>query len=132
MTDIIYPTPERIVEYNVLVLEIVKVKKADNPKVLSTSKLREAIAECEDNPGDVYDKAAVLMKGLVQKHPFASGNRRTAFVATKEFILKNNAKFAISDDPDSAKVMQGLRENYYSHEELKEWIQHGKIRGFKR
>jgi prophage maintenance system killer protein len=80
----------------------------------------------------VYDRALVLLKGLIQKHPFSSGNRRTAFIVTKDFILSNNERFKIKDDPKHARVMQGIREQYYSDEEIKEWIQHGKIREFKR
>jgi prophage maintenance system killer protein len=73
-----------------------------------------------------------LLKGIVQKHPFASGNRRTAFIVTKDFLLHNHASFLIKDDPENAKVMQGVRENYYSHEELKEWLKNGKIKEFRR
>ena len=35
----IYPTPEQIIEYNFLALELIKVKKADQPKVLSRTKI---------------------------------------------------------------------------------------------
>ncbi|MEK6867859.1 MAG: hypothetical protein AABX98_03495, partial [Nanoarchaeota archaeon] len=70
--------------------------------------------------------------GLVQKHPFASGNRRTALIVTKYFLLENNQKFFVEDQPKQARVMQGIRENYYSHEEVKEWLKNGKIREFKR
>ena len=41
-------------------------------------------------------------------------------------------KFGIKDDPHYAMVMLGIIENYYSKEEIKEWIQHGKIREFRR
>jgi|SRR3989338_7420847 len=132
MSDNIYPSPEKIIEYNFLALEFIRVKKADSPKVLSKAKIREIIEECENKEGDVYAKAVVLLKGLVQKHPFASGNRRTAFIATKDFVLRNKAKFGIKDNPHYAKAMQGVRENYYSDEEIKEWIKHGKIREFTR
>lgn len=132
MTEIIYLTPEKIVEFNFLALELIKVRKADKAEILSKSKIREVITECEEKEGDVYDKAVVLLKGLIQKHPFASGNRRTAFIATKNFILINGHKFGVKDDPHFAKVMQGIRENYYSNTDIKEWIQHGKIREFKR
>jgi death-on-curing family protein len=132
MNGFVYPTAERLSEYNFLALELIKVKKADQPKVLSHSKLSGVIADCEKKEGDLYDKAAVLLKGLIQKHPFASGNRRTAFIATKDFIISNKGKFGIKDDPTYAKVMQGVRENYYSDEELKEWIRNGKVREFKR
>jgi len=132
MVNMIYPTTEKIIEYNLLALELIKVRKADKAEVLSKSKISEVICECEETEGDVYDKAIILLKGLIQKHPFASGNRRTAFIATKDFILINNYKFGVKDDPSSAKVMQGIRENHYSLEEIKEWLKHGKIRTFAR
>lgn len=132
MAGIIYPTTEKIIEYNLLALELIKVRKADKSEVLNKSKIREIIRECEEKDGDVYDKAIVLLEGLVQKHPFASGNRRTAFIATKDFILTNTHKFGVKDDPNSAKIMQGIRENHYSNDEIKEWLKHGKIREFKR
>lgn len=33
--NIKYPNEEQIIEYNILVLEFIKVKKADQPKILS-------------------------------------------------------------------------------------------------
>jgi|SRR3989344_6336170 len=132
MAEIVYPSIEKIVEYNILALELIKVKKADSPKVLSTVKIIEVIKECQNNQGDIYDKAVILLKGLVQKHPFASGNRRTAFIVTKEFVLSNNQKFKIEDDPNYARALQGVRENYYTDEEIKEWIKNGKIKKFTR
>ena len=90
------------------------------------------IKSCKENEGDIYDKALVLLRGLIQNHPFASGNRRTALIVTKDFLLSNNAKFKIRDDPKYAKVMQGIREDYYTNKEIKEWIKNGKIKEFKR
>jgi death-on-curing protein len=132
MTEIIYPSPERIVEYNLLALERIKVRRADGHKVLSFVKINEVLDECRQEKGGIYDKAVVLLKGLVQKHPFASGNRRTAFIAVKYFIITNKSHFGIKDVPHYARVVQGIRENYYSDEEIKEWIKNGKIREFKR
>ena len=85
MKRIIYPTLEKIIEYNLLVLSIIKVKKADKPEVLSRNKIEEALEECQNLEGGIYDKASILLKGLIQKHPFASGNRRTAFIVVKIF-----------------------------------------------
>ena len=51
---------------------------------------------------------------------------------TKEFLLKNGGVFRIKDDPIQASVMQGIRENFYKEEEIKEWIRNGKIRKFER
>ena len=72
------------------------------------------------------------MKNIIKSHAFASGNRRTAFIATKYFINLNKGKFKIKDDPSYAQVMQGIRENYYSEIEIKEWIKNGRIKPFKR
>jgi len=131
-SKIVYPTPEIIIEYNFLVLELIKVKKADQPKVLSHHKIIEVIEECRFLDGEIYDKAACLLRGLVKKHPFASGNRRTAFISTKDFLISNGFKFEIKDDPRYARVMQGIREDYYSLEEIREWIKNGTIKEFKR
>ena len=132
MADFIYPTPGRIIEYNVLALNIIKAKKADKAEVLKHSVLSSVINQMENKEGDVYDKATVLLKGLIQGHPFASGNRRTAFIVTKDFILKNKGRFGIADNVSDARVMQGIRENYYSASEIKEWLKNGKIRKFER
>jgi len=130
--NIAYPTPEKVIEYNLLVLTIIKVKKADQPKVLNYHAIVCVIEECKKLEGDVYDKAICLLKGLIQKHPFASGNRRTAFVVVKDFLLSNDGVFRVKDDPNYARVMQGIRENYYLDDEIMEWIKNGKIKEFKR
>ena len=132
MAEMVYPTPERIIELNLLVLSMIRAKKADKPQILNRARLFQVIEDCEGYGGDVYDKAVVLLKGLVQKHPFASGNRRTAFVATKEFLHTNKATMRIENTPENARVMLGIREDYYTEQEIKEWIQHGKIKQFKR
>jgi death-on-curing family protein len=132
MKKIIYPTTDLIIEYNILALTIIKIKKADQPKVLSIAKINYIIKACEELDGDLYDKAVFLLKSIIKQHAFASGNRRTAFIVTKEFLKENKGKFNIEDDPKQARVMQGIRENYYSDEEIKEWIKHGKIKTFKR
>lgn len=127
-----YFTPERIIEYNVLALTIIKVKKADRPDVLSRGRLDFIVKECKECKGDLHDKAVCLLKEIIKGHPFASGNRRTAFIVTKAFLEENGGKFNIEDDPKQARVMLGIRENYYTDEEIKEWIKNGKIKEFKR
>ncbi|MBI2647263.1 hypothetical protein HYW99_02195 [Candidatus Woesearchaeota archaeon] len=125
MKKISYPTPEVVIEYNLLVLNLIKVKKADKAKVLSYKKIVDIIERCKKLEGDVYDKAVFLLKSLIQEHPFA-------IVATKDFLLTNKAKFAIKDDPKYARVMLGIRENFYKDEEISEWIKTGEIREFRR
>lgn len=132
MSEVVYPSVEQIIEYNVLAITLIRVKKADKAEVLSRGRIEYAIQECKALNGDIYDKAAFLLKSLIRMHAFASGNRRTAFIVTKEFLAENKAKFKIKDDPSQSRVMTGIREGYYGDEEIKEWIQNGTIREFKR
>jgi len=69
---------------------------------------------------------------LTRIHAFESGNKRTAFLTTKKFVLKNGEKFNIPDTVNNVKIMIGIRENYYNIKEIKEWIIHGKIKTFRR
>ena len=132
MVEINYPTVEHIIEFNHLALALVRVKKADKPAVLSKPKLHEIVEECQNAPSDVYDKAVVLLTGIIKKHPFASGNRRTAFAVAMEFLLVNSASTPLLVKQKSEKVLLGIRESYYSNEEISEWLKTGEIRAFKR
>lgn len=129
-TEIIYLSAERIIELNIFAITIIKAKKADSAKVLSETKLRQVIDDYQKCQGDVYSKAVVLLKGIIQKHPFASGNRRTAFLAAKISLAENKARFGVKDDSASARVLQGIRESYYNDEEIRRWLQDGTIREF--
>ena len=80
---VVYPSVDKVIEFNALSLSVISIKKSDAAKVLSFSKVEAAIDSCRKAKGSVLDKAVVLLKGLVQAHAFASGNRRTAFVATQ-------------------------------------------------
>jgi len=132
MKGITYLTPEKIVRLNEVALSSYYIKKADKPEVLSYSRIIEILDECKLDKGDLYDKAVILLKGIIQRHPFASGNRRTAFIATNLFLQKNNSILRVPVAPENAKVLQGIRERYYTDEELKEWIKNGEIRRFVR
>lgn len=121
-----------MIEFNMMALNLIKTKKADKGEVLSYAKIMEVVTGCEELEGDIYDKAAYLLKKMIKQHAFASGNRRTAFMITKHFLDSNGKEFKITDNPDYAKIMTGIRENYYTDEEIKNWIQNGKIREFKR
>lgn len=132
MAEIHFPTVDHVVAFNHLALALVKVKRADKPLVLSRSKLIETVEKCQNAPGDIYDKAVILLTEIIRKHPFASGNRRTAFLVMVDFLFDNNAPCRLKNDPENARVLLGIREGFYTPEELKGWIRHGKIRPFKR
>ena len=132
MNEIKYLSTQDIIEFNVLALSLIKTKKADKSEILSFQKIQDIVNGCEETEGDIYDKAVFLLKNTIKKHAFASGNRRTAFIITKHFLLLNKVAFNIEDNPEYARIMTGIRENYYTEIEIKNWLQNGQIREFKR
>lgn len=93
---------------------------------------KTSIANSKKIKGDYYDKATILLKGIAQKHPFASGNHRTAMLCAIVFLLINKQKVHIKNTPYNSKTVLGIRERFYSDEEIKNWLEHGKIKMFKR
>jgi death on curing protein len=46
------------------------------------------------NVPDLFDRAALLLRGICQDHPFADGNKRTAFEATDLLLAMNGRRIA--------------------------------------
>jgi death-on-curing protein len=124
-----YLKSEELVKVNELVLQQIKVRKADTPRVLSKTKLDRILKSARKTEGDVHDKAAALLVGLVRGHPFASGNRRTAFVATRLFLEQNGEKMEVEHDP---RILQGIREGFYTTAEVKSWPKGDAVKRFVR
>jgi death-on-curing protein len=122
-----YPDSDEVAEFNQLALSIVRTTKADSHAILSVAKINSAIDECRNSPGNIYDKAAVLMRALTKAHAFASGNRRTAFLTSKYFVTVNGGKFKVPDNEENAVVMKELREGKHTDQQISEWIRNGKI-----
>ncbi len=132
MVGIVYPTVDEIQYYNTIAIEMFRKSKSDQARTISVSYIEKAIDKAKINPGGIYDKAARLLIELTRIHAFESGNKRTAFLSTKKFVLKNEGKFNIPDTINNVKVMIGIREKYYTQNEIKEWIINGKIKKFER
>lgn len=132
MVEIIYPTVEEIQYNNIIAIEMFRKSKRDQATTISESYIQKTIEAIKVIPGDLYDKAAFLLFELTRIHAFESGNKRTAFLSTKKFVVTNGIEFNIPDSEKNVKIMIGIRENYYTHKEIKEWIKYGKIKAFKR
>jgi len=132
MAEVIYPSVEEIQFNNTIAIEMFRRSKHDQAKTISVSYIQKAVDATKAVAGDLYDKAALLLFELTRMHAFESGNKRTAFLTTKKFVVTNGERFRIPDRESNAKVMIGIRENYYTKKEIKEWIKHGKIKAFRR
>ncbi len=74
---------------------------------------------------DVYNPATELLFGIIRGHPFASGVRRTAVTATSSFFKINGVDAEVPHDPE---VLKGIREGFYSKQEVKKWLKGNGIR----
>lgn len=65
---IVYPDLESVIEANKLVLKAIKVLKADRHEILAggREKMQKVLEDVKSSKGGVYDKAAILLRGLVQ------------------------------------------------------------------
>lgn len=79
----------------------------------------ENIAAYDEN-ADVYRLAAAYAFGLAKNHAFIDGNKRTAFVAMRLFLLLN-AYNLISNNVENVLTMLKLAGGDLSEDELVEW-----------
>lgn len=129
MSEIRYLTADEVVDINKDVLKETKVKKADSHRVASRQKIEDALMKVQAEEGDVFLKAAVLLIQLTRTHAFDSGNRRTAYAATKLFLEANGKILDIEVEP---RVLTGVREGFYETKEVVEWLKGYGIRSFVR
>ena len=129
MQNIVYPSTDELIETNRRVLKQIRARKGDQVKLLSRKVLQDCLERTKGEKGDVYDKAAILLIKLVRGHAFASGVRRTAYTATISFLRMNGENPNVFHD---SKVLTGVRERFYTVEEVKSWLKGNAIRSFKR
>ncbi len=120
---IVYPTIEEIITTNKKVLEVHKAKKADKHEVLSYQKIANITKKAKSKRGNIYSKAAILFKELTLVHAFASGNRRTAFTVTANFIYKNEKIFLTKKDKkENFEIFKRIRYGQATEEEILKWL----------
>ena len=72
-------------------------------------------------PPDVAALAAAYAFGIARNHPFLDGNKRTAFVVCRTFLILNGQDLAASREQKYATFL-GLAEGSLSEDELGTWI----------
>lgn len=70
---------------------------------------------------DVAQLAAAYANGIAQNHPFVDGNKRTAWVIARLFLMANGVKFNF-DKSDAIRTMLKLAAGEISEDELAEWF----------
>ena len=70
---------------------------------------------------DAADLAAAYAFGVAKNHPFVDGNKRTAWVLARLFLLKNGISLTYRD-ADAVLVMLGLAAGELSEGDLADWL----------
>ncbi len=78
------------------------------------------LAYSEETP-DISAFAASLAYGIAKNHPFIDGNKRTALVVARTFLLLNGFNLDATQEEKYLTFLK-LAEGHLSEEELAEWI----------
>ena len=70
---------------------------------------------------DIAHLAAAYAFGIAKNHPFIDGNKRTAFVAMRTFLILNNSDINASQQ-DKYETIMSLADGSLSENGLAEWI----------
>ncbi len=70
---------------------------------------------------DLAALAASYAYGIARDHPFVDGNKRTALVAARTFLLLNGVNLEASQD-EKYLTFLGLAQGSISEEQLADWI----------
>lgn len=70
---------------------------------------------------DIPRLAAAYAFGIARNHPFADGNKRTAFLAIGLFLSLNGLRLA-TDQLDATRAILALAAGESTEEELAQWI----------
>lgn len=70
---------------------------------------------------DLAERAAMLLRGIAQDHPFVDGNKRTAFETTDLFLEKNGVILLASED-SIVEFMVTVARGRQTIEEIAGWI----------
>ncbi|QDX29570.1 type II toxin-antitoxin system death-on-curing family toxin [Dickeya poaceiphila] len=92
-----------------------------NPNNLSSSQSRPSLTRYYQQTDDMFVLAAALIESLIQNHPFANANKRTAMMGGYIFLLINGYELTAPGD-DIVTMAEGLACKTYTCRELEDWL----------
>jgi death-on-curing protein len=81
----------------------------------------KTLAAYSDDPSDIARLAAAYAFGITRNHPFVDGNKRTAFVVCRTFLILNHHDISSSQEEKYITFLE-LAEGRLSEEKLADWI----------
>ena len=95
--------------------------------LLQSALMRPENIAAYNEDADVCTLAAAYAYGLAKNHAFIDGNKRTAFVAMRTFLLLNGYNL-VSTDVEHVVTMLNLASSQMSEEELVEWLRRNVVK----
>lgn len=93
---------------------------------LLESALQRPQNKLEYEQPDIADLAAAYAYGIARNHPFVDGNKRTALVAARTFLLLNGFQITAPKE-DRVRTFLALASGNLSEAELAAWFRNYKI-----
>lgn len=121
-----YLTVDDIISINNLLIEKqtpnepIKVLNSNN---LGSSQARPCQVRYYEQTEDMFRLSSALIESLIQNHPFANANKRTAMMAGYVFLLLNGYELTAPSD-EVVTIAEGLARKDYSVEDLENWLCH--------
>ncbi|MDA8479835.1 type II toxin-antitoxin system death-on-curing family toxin [Citrobacter sp. Awk 4] len=94
-----------------------------NQNNLSSSQSRPSTIRYYEQTDDMFRLSAVLIESLIQNHPFANANKRTAIMAGYVFLLLNGYELTAPGD-EVVIIAEGMARKDYSVDDLENWLCH--------
>ena len=87
--------------------------------------LDKILADSREYEGDIYEKAAFLLRRLIVDHVFRDGQHRTAFVVAVDFLRKNDGSIYHGDYQKARSFLKSIQA--YDVEQIARWIRYGDL-----
>jgi len=123
MTDDELPTPESVLNTHEIIEEVYDMKYRGVRVAAPKLNLREILAEAARYE-DVYLRAAYLLRKLITAHLFEDGNKRTAWVVTRDYLGQKGIEPA-EREIVVERVLRRIRR--YDVEEIAKWLETARI-----
>jgi death-on-curing protein len=82
-----------------------------------------------ENIGDLFTRAGLLLRGIISGHPFVDGNKRAGFEATDVFLRMNGYYLEVGAD-EGMEFTLNIAKNELNLDGVIEWIRrHAKEEG---
>jgi len=82
-----------------------------------------------ENIGDLFTRAGLLLRGIISGHPFVDGNKRAGFEATDVF-LRMNGYYLEANADEGMEFTLNIAKNELNLDSVIEWIRkHAKEEG---